>query len=221
MESRRQGDRETVTPHEESNPLGLSDAFGDEAEPLPLFKSWYAEAERTDPINPTAFALATADASGKPSVRMLLLKGADENGFAFYTNLNSLKAAELRENPHASMCFHWKNLRRQIRISGPVTPVSDAEADAYFASRDHASRVGAWASLQSSSMVSRAELQQRLAELQAEYPEGSEVPRPPHWSGWRLEPGEVEFWLHGDDRLHERLLYRKTADGWERSILYP
>ena len=117
--------------------------------------------------------------------------------------------------------FHWENLRRQISISGPVTPVSDAEADAYFASRDHGSRVGAWASLQSSSMVSRAELQQRLAELQAEYPEGSEVPRPPHWSGWRLEPGEVEFWLHGDDRLHERLLYRKTADGWERSILYP
>ena len=197
-----------MTPHEESDPPGLSDAFGDKAEPLPL-------------INPTAFALATADASGKPSVRMLLLKGADENGFAFYTNLNSLKAAELRENPHASMCVHWENLRRQIRISGPVTPVSDAQADAYFASRDHGSRVGAWASLQSSSMVSRAELQQRLAELQAEYPEGSEVPRPPHWSGWRLEPGEVEFWLHGDDRLHERLLYRKTADGWERSILYP
>ena len=207
--------------HEESNPHGLSDAFGDEARPMPLFKSWYAEAGRTDPANPTAFALATAGASSKPSVRMLLLKGADESGFVFYTNLNSNKAAELRENPYASMCFHWENLLRQIRISGPVTRVSDAEADAHFASRDHGSRVGAWASLQSSSMVSRAELQQRLAELQAEYPEGSEVPRPPHWSGWRLEPGEVEFWLNGADRLHERLLYRKAGDGWERSILYP
>ncbi|MEC8973355.1 MAG: pyridoxamine 5'-phosphate oxidase, partial [Verrucomicrobiota bacterium] len=173
------------------------------------------------PYDHTAFALATADASGRPSVRMLLLKGADENGFAFYTNLNSRKAAVLRGNPHGAICFHWKNLRRQIRVSGPVTSVSDAEADAYFASRDHASRLGAWASLQSSPMVSRAELQQRHAELQTQYPEGSEVPRPPHWSGWRLEPGEVEFWLHGDNRLHERLLYKKTGDGWERSILYP
>ena len=207
--------------HEESNPLGLSAVFGDQAEPLPLFNFWYEEAGRSEPNDPSAFALATADASGKPNVRMLLLKGASEGGFACYTNMNSRKAEELRVNPHASMCFHWKHLRRQIRISGSVTPVSDAEADAYFASRDHGSRVAACASLQSSSMVSLAELQQRLAELQAEYPEGSEVPRPPHWSGWRLEPGEVEFWLHGDDRLHERLLYRKTADGWERSILYP
>ena len=207
--------------HEESNPLGLSVVFGDETEPLPLFHAWYAEAEQAEPYDPTAFALATADASGKPSVRLLLLKGAGEGGFAFYTNLNSRKAAELRENPHASMCFHWKTMRRQIRISGAVTPVSDTEADAYFASRDHARRVGAWASLQSSPMASRAELQQRLAELQAKYSEGGDVPRPPHWSGWRLEPGEVEFWLHGDDRLHERLLYRKTGDGWERSILYP
>ena len=119
------------------------------------------------------------------------------------------------------MCFHWKNLRRQIRVSGTVTPVSDAEADAYFASRDHGSRVGAWASLQSASMASRAELQQRLAELQAKHPEGSEVPRPPYWSGWWLNPDEVEFWLHGDDRLHERLLYQKAGDGWERLILYP
>jgi pyridoxamine 5'-phosphate oxidase len=210
-----------VRTHEESKPHGLSEAFGDEAQPMPLFKSWYAEAGRTDPANPTAFALATAGASCKPSVRMLLLKGADESGFVFYTNMNSKKATELRENPHASMCFHWENLLRQIRISGPVTRVSDAEADAHFASRDHGSRVGAWASLQSSSMVARAELKQRLSELQAEYPEGSEVPRPPHWSGWRLEPGEVEFWLNGADRLHERLLYRKTGDDWERSILYP
>ena len=210
-----------MTPLEESNPLGLSAVFGEEAEPLPLFKAWFREAEQVESSDPTAFALATADASGKPSVRMLLLKGAGEGGFAFYTNLNSCKAAELRENPRASICFHWKNLRRQIRASGTVTPVSDAEADAYFASRDHGSRLGAWASLQSSPMVARAELEQRLAELQAKYPEGSEVPRPPHWSGWSLNPGEIEFWLHGADRLHERLLYKKTGDGWERSILYP
>ncbi len=210
-----------MTSHQESNPLGLSDAFGDEAEPLPLFTFWYADAGRSEPNAPSAFALATADASGKPSVRMLLLKGASEGGFAFYTNMNSRKAAELRENSHASMCFHWKHMRRQIRITGSVTQVSDADADAYFASRDHGSRVGAWASLQSSSMASRAELQQRLAELQTRYPEGSEVPRPPHWSGWWLGPDEVEFWLHGDHRLHERLLYKKTGDGWDRSILYP
>ena len=207
--------------HEESNPLGLSAVFGDQAEPLPLFNLWYEEAGRSEPNDPSAFALATTDASGKPNVRMLLLKGVSEGGFAFYTNMNSRKAEELRENPHASMCFHWKHLRRQIRISGSVTPVSDAEADAYFASRDHGSRVAAWASLQSSSMASRAELQQRLAELQAKHPEGSAVPRPPHWSGWWLNPGQIEFWLHGDHRLHERLLYKKTGDDWERSILYP
>ena len=144
--------------HEESNPLGLSAIFGDQAEPLPLFNLWYEEAGRSEPNDPSAFALATADANGKPNVRMLLLKGASEGGFAFYTNMNSRKAEELRENPHASMCFHWKHLRRQIRISGSVTPVSDAEADAYFASRDHDSRVGAWASLPSSSMASQVSL---------------------------------------------------------------
>ena len=207
--------------HKETNPLGLNAVFGDEAEPLSLFHAWYGDAEQNEPYDHTAFALATADASGRPSVRMLLLKGAAEAGFAFYTNLNSRKAAELKANPHASICFHWKNLRRQIRIGGLVTPVSDAEADAYFASRDHGSRVGAWASQQSSSMASRAELQECLVELQAKYPEGSEVPRPSHWSGWWLGPSEIEFWLHGDDRLHERLLYRKTGDGWERSILHP
>ncbi|MEE2948235.1 MAG: pyridoxamine 5'-phosphate oxidase [Verrucomicrobiota bacterium] len=205
----------------ESNRFGLNAVFGDEAEPLPLFHKWYAEAEQAESYDHTAFALATADASGRPSVRMLLLKGASEVGFTFYTNLNSRKATELRANPHASICFHWKNLRRQIRISGPVTPVSDAEADSYFASRDHGSRVGAWASQQSSTMTSLAEFKERLAELQAKYPEGSEVPRPPHWSGWRLGPSEIEFWLHGEDRLHERLLYRKTGDDWERSILHP
>ena len=161
--------------------------------PLPLFQRWIAEAGEAEHDDPTAFALATVDAAGQPSVRMLLLKGATEAGFIFYTNMNSRKAEELQGNPRASMCFHWKKLRRQFRVSGSVTLVSDAEADAYFASRDHASKVGAWASLQSSSMSSRGEFEQRVAEYRTKYPEGSVVPRPPHWSGWLLQPAEVEF----------------------------
>ena len=204
------------------NPRGLNRAFGDGPTPLPLFQRWIAEADEAETDDPTAFALATVDAAGQPSVRMLLLKGATEAGFVFYTNMNSRKAGELRGNPKASMCFHWKKLRRQVRISGSVTPVSDAEAEAYFASRDHASKVGAWASLQSSAMSSRGEFEQRVAEYQAKYPEGSVVPRPPHWSGWLLQPGEVEFWLDADARLHERLLYTVQADGsWSQALLYP
>ena len=204
------------------NPRGLNRAFGDGPTPLPLFQRWIAEADEAETDDPTAFALATVDAAGQPSVRMLLLKGATEAGFVFYTNMNSRKAGELRGNPKASMCFHWKKLRRQVRISGSVTPVSDAEAEAYFASRDHASKVGAWASLQSSAMSSRGEFEQRVAEYKAKYPEGSIVPRPPHWSGWLLQPGKVEFWLDADARLHERLLYTVQADGsWSQALLYP
>ena len=204
------------------NPSGLNRAFGDGPTPLPLFQRWIAEADEAETDDPTAFALATVDAAGQPSVRMLLLKGATEAGFVFYTNMNSRKAGELRGNPKASMCFHWKKIRRQVRISGSVTPVSDAEAEAYFASRDHASKVGAWASLQSSEMSSRGEFEQRVAEYKAKYPEGSIVPRPPHWSGWLLQPGEVEFWLDADARLHERLLYTVQADGsWSQALLYP
>ena len=204
------------------NPRGLNRAFGDGPTPLPLFQRWIAEADEAETDDPTAFALATVDAAGQPSVRMLLLKGATEAGFVFYTNMNSRKAGELRGNPKASMCFHWKKIRRQVRISGSVTPVSDAEAEAYFASRDHASKAGAWASLQSSEMSSRGEFEQRVAEYKAKYPEGSIVPRPPHWSGWLLQPGEVEFWLDADARLHERLLYTVQADGsWSQALLYP
>ena len=206
---------------DETEMLDLNAVFGSESEPLALFNAWWTEAEQVEDYDHTAFALATADASGRPSVRMLLLKGANENGFTFYTNFNSRKSTDLKTNPNAAICFHWKTLRRQIRINGPVSPVSKEEADAYFASRDHGSRVGAWASLQSSPMNSRSELQQRLMELDARYPEGNEVPRPPHWSGWRLQPKEFEFWLEGEKRLHERLHYSHTCDGWKRSILYP
>ena len=204
------------------NSHGLNEVFGDEPAPLPLFQRWIAEAGEAEHDDPTAFALATVDAAGHPSVRMLLLKGATEAGFVFYTNMNSRKAEELQGNPRASMCFHWKKLRRQLRVSGSVTLVSDAEADAYFASRDHASKVGAWASLQSSSMSSRGEFEQRVAEYRTKYPEGSVVPRPPHWSGWLLQPAEVEFWLDADARLHERLRYTARPDGsWEQELLYP
>ncbi len=204
------------------NRLGLNEAFGNDSTPLPLFQRWIAEAGESEPNDPTAFALATVDAVGQPSVRMLLLKGATEAGFVFYTNMNSRKAEELRTNPRASMCFHWKQLRRQVRISGSVTLVSDADADTYFASRDHASKVGAWASLQSSAMSSRGEFEQRVEEYRAKYPEGSVVPRPPHWSGWLLQPSEVEFWLNADARLHERLVYTAQADDvWQQQLLYP
>jgi len=205
-----------------TNPHGLNEAFGNTATPLPLFDRWLAQATESESNDPTAFALATVDAAGQPSVRMLLLKGASEHGFVFYTNMNSRKADELRANPKASMCFHWKSLRRQVRVSGCVNPVSDAEADAYFASRDHASQVGAWASFQSSSMERRSEFGQRVTEYRAKYPEGSAVPRPPYWSGWSLQPREIEFWLNADARLHERLIYTAQVDGsWKQTLLYP
>jgi len=204
------------------NPHGLNEAFGNTATPLPLFDRWLAQAIDSESNDPTAFALATVDAAGQPSARMLLLKGASENGFVFYTNMNSRKADELRANPKASMCFHWKSLRRQVRVSGCVKPVGDAEADAYFASRDHTSQVGAWASLQSSSMKRRSEFDQRVTEYRAKYPEGSAVPRPPHWSGWSLQPSEIEFWLNAAARLHERLIYTAQVDGsWQQTLLYP
>ena len=208
---------------EDSNNLhGLNAAFGNYSTPFPLFERWLAEAGKTEPNDPTAFALATVDANAQPSVRMLLLKGATEAGFVFYTNMNSRKSQELLGNPKASICFHWKQLRRQVRVSGSVTLVSDVEADAYFASRDHASKVGAWASLQSSAMASRGEFEKRVTEYREKYPEGSIVPRPPHWSGWQLQPSAVEFWLNVDARLHERLLYNAQADGlWEQHLLYP
>ena len=205
-----------------TNPHGLNEAFGKTAKPLPLFDRWLAQATESESNDPTAFALATVDAAGQPSVRMLLLKGASENGFVFYTNMNSRKADELRANPKASMCFHWKSLRRQVRVSGCVNLVSNAEADAYFASRDHASQVGAWASFQSSSMERRSEFGQREKEYRAKYPEGSAVSRPPYWSGWSLQPREIEFWLNADARLHERLIYTAQVDGsWKQTLLYP
>ena len=164
--------------------------------------------------------LATATPDGRPSARILLLKGADRAGFVFYTNLESRKSRDLKANPHASMCFHWKMLRRQVRVDGAIVPVSDAEADAYFASRAYGSQVGAWASLQSRPLPARAVLERRVAAVQAQYAEGR-VPRPPNWSGFRLVPERIEFWRDMPHRLHERLLYTRAGDRWTTEWLYP
>lgn len=188
------------------------------SDPFALFESWYEEA-RTAEREPTAMALATATEEGFPSVRMVLLKGADRRGFVFYTNLESRKSLELAANPKASLCFWWQSIRRQVRIDGAVEPVTEAEADAYFASRHYASQIGAWASLQSRPLESRAALERRVAEYEAHYPE--KVPRPPSWSGFRVVPQAIEFWRELPHRLHERLLFSRAGTGWSVTRLYP
>jgi pyridoxamine 5'-phosphate oxidase len=190
------------------------------ADPFDQFAAWFDEAKRSEPNDAEAMTLATATPDGRPSQRVLLLKGVDRAGFVFYTNLESRKAVELLANPHAAMGFHWKSLRRQVRIEGRIVPVAAAEADAYFASRAYGSQIGAWASLQSRPLDARASLERRVAEFTARYPEGR-VPRPPHWSGFRLAPERIEFWRDMPHRLHERLLYSRAGDGWTTAWLYP
>jgi len=169
---------------------------------------------------PTAFALGTVGANGQPSVRILLLKGVDERGFVFYTNYESRKGGELLAHPHAAMCFHWQPLERQVRIEGRATPVSPEEADAYFASRARGSQLGAWASLQSRAMAEPGDLDRRLREMEARFA-GGPVPRPPHWSGFRVTPERIEFWHNMPSRLHERHVYSRAEDGWRVEVLYP
>lgn len=188
--------------------------------PHGLFDAWYAEARAGEPNDSNAMALATADSGGRPSVRMVLLKGHDTRGFVFYTNLKSRKAEELAANPHAALLFHWKSLRRQIRIEGPVNRVADAEADAYFATRSRDSQLGAWASDQSRPLESRALFETRYAEMAARF-DGGEVPRPSQWSGFRLTPQRIEFWIDRDHRLHERRLFEREGDSWREGLLYP
>ena len=190
-------------------------------DPFALFDDWFAAARASEPNDPEAMALATADRDGRPSVRMVLLKGHDARGFVFYTNDESRKGGELAANRHASLLFHWKSLRRQIRIEGPVERVAEAEADAYFASRGRDSQLGAWASDQSRPLSDRAAFMARFEEMKARFA-GGEVPRPPHWGGYRVVPRAIEYWSDGANRLHVRRLFVARADGgWDEGLLYP
>jgi len=201
-------------------PPQLDRSSAPDTDPLVLFREWLAEATQREPNDPTAMALATVGADGQPSARMVLLKGVDEQGFVFYTNLESQKAADLAANPRASLLFHWKSLRRQVRIEGTVTGVSDADADAYFASRPRGAQIGAWASRQSRALESRFALEKRVAEYTAKFGLGS-VPRPAFWSGYRVKPERIEFWQDRPFRLHDRLVYTRDRGGWRTDKLYP
>ena len=206
----------------QKNSLGLNSCFLDLNDPMQLFKVWMDEAKKTEPNDPNAVALATSNKKNLPSVRMVLLKDFNENGFVFYTNLNSQKGIELKENPNASMCFHWKSLLRQVRISGSVSSVSDKVADQYYNTRGYESRIGAWASKQSKVLSSRDELINSIEDYKKKFDDQNNVPRPSHWSGWNLSPLTIEFWLDGDSRIHERLKYSKDNNGiWTQSLLSP
>lgn len=189
-------------------------------DPFDLFQRWFAEARASELNDPDAIAFASATPDGRPSVRMVLLRRASPEGFAFFTNLDSRKGEELAANPFGALCIHWKSLRRQVRAEGPVEQVSDAEADEYFAGRSRDSRIGSWASDQSRPLESSEVFERRYAAMQAEF-EGRDVPRPPRWSGFRLKPDIIEFWSDRPHRLHERRLFRRTSDGWDEGLLYP
>ena len=206
----------------QKNSLGLNNCFLDLEDPIQLFKIWMEEAEKSEPNDPNALSLATSNKDSFPSVRVVLLKEFNQKGFVFYTNLNSQKGNELKENPKAAMCFHWKSLLRQIRVSGTVTQVADGVADQYYNSRGYESRIGAWASKQSKELGSRSELINLIREFKQKYNDVNKVPRPSYWSGWNLSPPSIEFWLDGDNRIHERLKYTKDKSGnWIKSILNP
>ena len=206
----------------EKNSLGLNKCFLDLDDPFELFERWFDEAKKNEINDPNALALGTASKDGIPSVRMVLLKGFDKEGFVFYTNLNSQKGNQIKENPNATMCFHWKSLLRQIRIVGVLSQVSADTADKYYNSRGYESRIGAWASKQSSVLKNRNELLDSLDAFRKKYNDQDKVPRPSHWSGFNLKPSSIEFWLDGDNRIHERLKYILNKNNkWTKSLLSP
>ncbi|MGH1456932.1 MAG: pyridoxamine 5'-phosphate oxidase [Alphaproteobacteria bacterium] len=190
--------------------------------PVTFFQEWLNKARETEINDPEAMALATSTKDGHPSVRMVLLKHIDNNGFKFHTNEQSQKGSELDQNPHAALCFHWKTLRKQVRVEGIIKKASQTEADEYFKNRPYARQIGAWASDQSRPLESREFLENKIAQIQNQYPEGSKVPRPPYWIGYRVIPQKMEFWWDNQDRLHDRILYTQTSSGqWEIKRLYP
>ena len=206
----------------QKNSLGLNKCFLDLDDPFELFQKWYDEAKKKEINDPNALALGTASKTGVPSVRMVLLKDFDKNGFVFYTNLNSQKGNELKDNPNATMCFHWKSLLRQVRIVGTLNLVDDKTADDYYNTRAYESRIGAWASKQSSVLKNREELLDSIEIFKKKYNDKNNVPRPDHWSGWNLKPSSIEFWLDGENRIHERLKYSLDENNnWVKKLLSP
>ena len=206
----------------QKNSLGLNICFSDMENPIDLFRAWYETAKQSEINDPNAVALATSDNSSVPSVRMVLLKDYSDDGFVFYTNLNSKKSNDIKLNPYASMCFHWKSLLRQIRIVGKIYPVDSEEADEYYNSRAYGSRIGAWASQQSKVLKNRNELIKNIEKFKKKFPDEKKVPRPSYWSGWKLKPEKIEFWLDGENRVHERLEYTNIGkNNWEKNLLSP
>ena len=205
----------------EKNSLGLNICFKDEKDPINLFSEWFEEAKKSEINDANAFSLGTTDKNGFPTVRIILLKDFNKDGFVFYTNLKSSKSIAINENSKISMCFHWKSLLRQVRIVGSATQVTDKEADEYYNSRPYDSRIGAWASEQSFVLNKRDDLIDSINKYKNKFSKDEKIPRPRHWSGWRLNPIEIEFWLDGKYRIHERLKYYKNQNLWEKVLLSP
>ncbi len=205
----------------EKNSLGLNLCFKDHNNPIKLFEEWFNKAKKTEINDPNAFAVGTVNKKGFPTVRMVLLKDFDKNGFIFYTNLKSDKSKAIKNSSKISMCFHWKSLQRQIRVIGIASKVSKKEADDYYKSRAYGSRIGAWASQQSSILKKRDDLYKSIKEFKKKFPNQKKVPRPEYWSGWRIKPKEIEFWLDGQNRIHERLKYIKKTKSWKKVLLSP
>mgnify|MGYP001191092832 FL=1 len=205
----------------QKNSLGLNLCFKEEENPIVLFREWFDEAKKSEINGANAFALGTVDKNGHTSVRIILLKSFNDEGFVFYTNFNSDKSKAIKESPNISMCFHWNNLLRQVRIVGSASQVSEKEADDYFHSRPYGSKIGAWASDQSSILDKREDLYDSIKKYETKFPDQNNVPRPNHWSGWRLKPIEIEFWLGGENRIHERLKYIRRKNNWEKVLLSP